>query len=159
MALFTAYKSSPQLFDRAFDIRKGQARQALKAETGMTDEQIEGWATMLKRDPRRLKRLEGQAGAFDGRQMDLGRTSYRESPGGTETEDSDAPGDRGGFRGRGRGRGRGFGGERGGNAAGPSSDPSTASAQRRKEASKGSRANHNRRDQRARKMARGGFPG
>lgn len=158
LALFTAYKSSPQLFGRTFDVRRGQARQALKAETKMTDEQIEGWATMLQRDPNRLKRLEGRHGAFDGTQADLARTSYRDSPAGTETEDSDVPGERGGFGGRGRGRGRGGRG-RGGNVAGPSSDPNVANAQRRKEASKGSRANHNRRDQRAKKMARGGFPG
>lgn len=155
MALFTAYKSSPQFFGRTLDIRKGQARQALKSETGMTDEQIEGWATMLQRDPRRLQRLEGRFGAFDGKQADLARTSYRESPAGTETEDSDVPADRGGFGGRARGRGRGGRG-RGGSFAGPSDDPN---AMRRKEANKGSRANHNRRDQRAKKMARGGFPG
>ncbi|KAK4497328.1 hypothetical protein PRZ48_011779 [Zasmidium cellare] len=159
MALFTAYKSSPGLFGRTFDVRKGQARQALKAETGMTDEAIEGWAIMLQRDPKRLKRLEAQTGAFDGRQAELPSTSYRESPGGTETEDSDAPGGgRGGFRGRGRGRG-GRGRGRGGNVAGDTNDPATAQAQRRKEANKSSRANHNRRDQRARKMGRGGFPG
>ncbi|CAK4034240.1 related to CUE3 Meiotic induced gene, has a CUE domain that binds ubiquitin [Lecanosticta acicola] len=162
MALFNAYQASPELFGRTFDVRKGQARQALKAETGMTDEAIEGWAIMLQRDPKRLKRLEAQTGAFDGRQAELPSTAYRESPGNTETEDSDVAqqGGRGGFRGRGRGRGRGGRGRgRGGNVAGPSSDPTTANAQRRKEASKGSRANHNRRDQRAKKMARGGFPG
>ncbi|TKA70041.1 hypothetical protein B0A55_07904 [Friedmanniomyces simplex] len=160
MALFTTYRSSPELFGRTFDIRRGQARMALKAETGMTDEAIEGWAIMLQRDPRRLKKLQDQAGNFDGRQMELPGTAYRD---GTETEDSDAPGAGGrggGFRGRGGfGRGgRGRGG-RGGNVAGPSNEQGTAEAQRRKESSKGSRANHNRRDQRARKMARGGFPG
>jgi activating signal cointegrator complex subunit 2 len=159
MALFSAYRSTPELFGRTFDVRRGQARQTLKAETGMTDEQIEGWATMLQRDPRRLKRLEAQSGGFDGKQTELGRIAYRESPVGTETEDSDAPADRGGFSSRGRGRGRGGRGRGGGNVAGSSSDPGTANAQRRKEASKGSRANHNRRDQRARKMARGGFAG
>ncbi|KAK0365789.1 hypothetical protein LTR94_005602 [Friedmanniomyces endolithicus] len=160
MALFTTYRSAPELFGRTFDIRRGQARMALKAETGMTDEAIEGWAIMLQRDPRRLKKLQDQAGSFDGRQTELAGTAYRD---GTETEDSDAPGaggrggghrGRGGF-GRGSGRGRG----RGGSVAGPSGEQGTAEAQRRKEASKGSRANHNRRDQRARKMARGGFPG
>jgi len=159
MALFQAYRASPELLGRTFDVRKGQARAALKSETGMTDEAIEGWAIMLQRDPRRLRKLEERFGAFDGKQTELGRTAYRESPAGTETEDSDAPGGRGGSRGRG-GRGGGSRGRgRGGSAAGPSSDPSTAAAQRRKEASKGSRANHNRRDQRAKKMARGGFPG
>lgn len=163
MALFTTYKSSPELFGRTFDVRRGQARAALKAETGMTDEAIEGWAIMLQRDPKRLNRLESQLGAFDGRQGALARTSYRESPGGTETEDSDAPGGRGGFGGRGRGRGRGGrggrGGGRGGSVAGPSGDASTVAAQRRKEANKGSQANHNRKAQRGKKMARGGFPG
>ena len=159
VALFTAYKASPELFGRTFNIRRGQARQALKAETGMTDEAIEGWAVMLQRDPKRLQRLEAQLGSFDGKQSVLARTSFRDSPAGTETEDSDAPrGTRGGLRGRGPGRGRGGPG-RAGNVAGSSSDPSTTNAQRRKEANKGSRANHNRRDQRARKMARGGFAG
>lgn len=161
MALFTAYKSSPEIFGRTFDVRRGQPRLALKAETGMSDEQIEGWAVILQRDPRRLRRLEERfgAGAWDGRQAGLARTAYRESPGGTETEDSDGvAAERGGFRGRSRGRGRGGRG-RGGSVAGQSSEPSTAAAQRRKEANKGSRANHNRRDQRARKMARGGLAG
>lgn len=155
--LFNAYRSSPELFGRTFNIRRGQPRAALKVETGMTDEAIEGWAIMLQRDPSRLKRLEAKTGAFDGRQTELPSTSYRD---GTETEDSDVgQGGRGGFRGRGRGGGRGRGRGRGGSAAGPSDDPNTASVQRRKEASKGSRANHSRRDQRAKKMARGGFPG
>ncbi|SMY29062.1 unnamed protein product [Zymoseptoria tritici ST99CH_1A5] len=158
--LFSAYKANPELFGRTFNIRRSQARMAMKAETGMTDEAIEGWAIMLGREPGRLKRLEAKtgAGAFDGKQAELAGTAYRE---GTETEDSDAGsgGGRGGFRGRGRGRGgRGRGG-RGGNVAGQAGDPSTVAAQRRKEENKGSRANHNRRDQRARKMARGGFPG
>ncbi|KXS99452.1 hypothetical protein AC578_8120 [Pseudocercospora eumusae] len=138
MALFTAFKSAPEMFGRTFDVRRSQARAALKSETGMSDEQIEGWAVMLQRDPKRLKRLEAQAGnSFAGQQPVLARTSYRESPGNTETEDSDAAqGGRGGFRGRGRGRG----GRGRGNVAGPSNDASTAQAQRRKEASKSSRA-------------------
>lgn len=164
MALFTAYRSSPELFGRTFDIRRGQARTALKAETGMTDEAIEGWAIMLQRDPKRLSRLEARLGAFDGRQSELASTSYRANLTDGETEDSDtgAHGNasRGGHRGRGGFRGgRGRGGRGGGNVAGASNDPGTAAAQRRKEANKGSRANHNRRDQRARKMARGGLAG
>lgn len=63
-------------------------------------------------------------------------------------------------RGRGRGRGGGGrgrgGGGAGGDVAGPADDRGTQIARQRKDAQKGSRANHNRRDQRARKMARGG---
>ncbi|KAK5132970.1 hypothetical protein LTR08_008333 [Meristemomyces frigidus] len=157
-ALFSAFKASPEIFRRTFDARHAQPRMALKAETGMTDEAIEGWAIMLQREPRRLRDLEARLGAFDGRQSALATTAYRDSAPGTETEDSDAgPAGRGGGRGRGRGGGRGRG--RGGSVAGPSGDADTVAAQRRKEAGKGSRANHNRRNQRAKKMARGGFPG
>ncbi|KJX92175.1 CUE domain-containing protein, partial [Zymoseptoria brevis] len=87
--LFAAYKANPELFGRTFNIRRSQARMAMKAETGMTDEAIEGWAIMLTREPGRLKRLEAKAGAaaFDGKQAELAGTAYRE---GTETEDSDA---------------------------------------------------------------------
>ena len=154
--LFAAYKNSPELFGRTFDVRKGQARQALKSETAMTDEAIEGWAIMLQRDPQRLRRLEAQHFNFDGRQNEINRTSYRQpDPGAQDVQ-------RGGFRGSSRGSGRagGFRGRgRGGSVAGPSNDPESAAAQRSKEANKSSRANHNRRDQRARKMARGGFAG
>ena len=158
MLLFGAYISTPDIFGRTAEVRKSKARQKLKAETGMTDEAIEGWAIMLQRDAKRMRRLEAQFQSFDGRQVNLARTSYREGAEGTETEDSDGgpssrDGLRGGFRGRGRGRGRGR------NVAGAASDPKTGVARDRKEASKGSRANHNRRDQRAKKMARGGFAG
>ena len=157
MILFGRYVTSPELFARTPDARKKKGRHALKAETRMTDEAIEGWAIMLQRDPRRMRKLEAQFNSFDGKQAEIARTSYREGLEGTETEDSDGgPSIRGGFKGKFRGRG---GRGRGASVAGPASDPKTAIARDRKEANKGSRANHNRRDQRARKMARGGFPG
>lgn len=137
----------------------------------MTDEALEGWAIMIGRDPRRLRRLEAKfsllAAGGSGGQRELAATSCRESS--AAEEDSDAVagdnshvgrgrGPRGGGRGAGRGRGRG-GGRGGGDVAGPTGDRETQIARQRKDAGKGSRANHNRRDQRARKMARGGFPG
>lgn len=137
----------------------------------MTDEALEGWAIMIGRDPRRLRRLEAKysllAAGGSGGQRELAATSYRESS--AAEEDSDAvAGDsiRGGRGrgpmegGRGAGRGRGRGGLRGGgDVAGPTGDRETQIARQRKDAGKGSRANHNRRAQRAKKMARGGFPG
>jgi activating signal cointegrator complex subunit 2 len=131
----------------------------LRDETGLTDEAIEGWAVVLSRDPRQMRRLEAKFSKFSGAQAELAPTSWRANTAGSGTEDSDADG---GGRGRGRilariarvGRGRGRG-----NAAGPTGDKETEVARQRKEANKGSRANHNRRDQRAKKMARGGFPG
>lgn len=153
-ALFRAYKMSPEAFERDAATRRGNARMALRSETGMTDEAIEGWGIMLGRDPRKLRRLEARFEMFRGQQRQLDKTSYREGSG---TEESD----RGeGSRGRGRGGfgGRGRGG-RGGNVAGPADEKETQIARQRKDANKGGRANHNRRNQRAKKMARVGFLG
>ena len=166
--LWQSWKMSPQLFARDPTTRRSQARVALRNDTGMTDEAIEGWAIMLQRDPKKIKRLEAMFSmAGSGQQRALGRSAWQNSPGGSGTEtgeDGETDGDagpaarggRGAFRGRGRGRG---GSGRGGNVAGPADDRGTQVARQRKDANKGSRANHNRRDQRARKMARGGFAG
>ncbi|XDG05570.1 hypothetical protein ABKA04_005185 [Annulohypoxylon sp. FPYF3050] len=165
-ALFRAYQSDPKAFDRDAATRRGQPRTRLKQQTGMTDEAIEGWAVMLARTPHQMRQLEMKYSAFGGEQPALASTAWRASPADSAAEDSEIDGrggsTRGGPRGRGGqgGRGRGRGGRgRGGNVAGPSGEEGTKNAQRHKEANKGSRANHNRRNQRAKKMARGGFPG
>jgi activating signal cointegrator complex subunit 2 len=178
MTLFQAYKANPALFARDSATRRSQPRASLKRETGMTDEAIEGWGVMLARDPKRLAKLEDRfamaAGAPGGAlaQPELPSTAYRK-PGPREDSESDsdtdqpssASGGRGGGPGRGRGRGgrRGGGGgraRRGGTTAGASGEQNPAVARQRKEENKASRANHNRRQQRARKIARGGgMPG
>lgn len=122
----------------------------------MTDEAIEGWALMLSRDSRQMRRLEARFSTFAGAQTDLAATSWRANAASSGAEDSDIGGSN---RGRGGLRGRGGRGREHGNVAGPKGDKDTEAARHKKEANKGSRANHNRRDQRARKMARGGFPG
>jgi activating signal cointegrator complex subunit 2 len=155
--LFRAYRATPNVFDRDAATRRGKLRMTLKEETGMTDESIEGWGLMLSRDGRQIKRLEAKFSTFTGAQKELAGTAWRASPQGSGTEDSDVDGNNRGRGGRpriGRGRGRGRG-----NVVGPSREKETEQARQRKEANKGSRANHNRRDQRAKKMARGGFPG
>ncbi|KAK6213203.1 CUE domain-containing protein [Colletotrichum tabaci] len=168
--LYKAFQADPSVFDRQATTRRGPARGKLRVETGMTDEAIEGWAVMLARNPGQKRRLEAKyngAAAFTGTQTEILSTAWRASPAGSGAEESDPDGgssSRGGRGGRGRGvggrgRGRGGGGRGGGNVAGPTGEKETEAARRRKEASKGSRANHNRRDQRAKKMARGGFPG
>jgi activating signal cointegrator complex subunit 2 len=162
-ALFRAFKMSPGVFGRDAATRRGKARLALREQTGKTDEAIEGWALMLARDPRRMRRLETKFSDFTGGQAELAPTAWRASPAGSGTEDSDFDGGNRGRGGRGGGRGgrggRGRGRGRGGSAAGPTGEKGTEVARQRKEANKGSTANHNRRDQRAKKMARGGFPG
>ncbi|KAI9901977.1 hypothetical protein N3K66_003794 [Trichothecium roseum] len=158
--LYRAYQMDEKVFERDATTRRGPARARLRDETGMTDETIEGWAVMLARNPQQKRRLEAKY-AFSGEQAQIERTSWRASTGsGAEESDPDggaSRGGRGGGRGRGRGRGRGGQG-RGGNVAGPTGDKDTEAARRRKEANKGSRANHNRREGRARKMARGFGP-
>ena len=161
-ALFRAYIMSPELFGRESEIRRGKARTALKSETGMTDEAIEGWAIMMGRNPRQFRRLEAKFSNFHGQQRELQSTSWRDSPAGSGDEGSgDGQGGRGGRGGggRGRGRGRGRGGGRGGaSVAGPADDKGTQISRQRKEANKSSSANHNRKAQRGKKMARAGFP-
>lgn len=177
MTLFQAYKANPALFARDSATRRSQPRASLKRETGMTDEAIEGWGVMLARDSKRLAKLEDRfamaAGAPGGAlaQPELPSTAYRK-PGprddGESDSDTDQPssasGGRGGAqRGRGRGGRRGGGGgraRRGGTTAGATGEQNPAVARQRKEENKASRANHNRRQQRARKIARGGgMPG
>ncbi|TID14009.1 hypothetical protein E6O75_ATG07241 [Venturia nashicola] len=159
--LFTTYARDHAVFGRDAVTRRGQARAKLRLESGMTDEAIEGWALMIGRDPRRLRRLEGKYSTFQGNQNNLERTAYRASPQGSGDEQEGVLNAGRGGRGRGRGGGNrgGEGAGRGrgrGNVAGPSGEADTLAAQRRKGENKGSRANHNRRDQRAKKMARGG---
>ncbi|KAL8831232.1 MAG: hypothetical protein Q9191_000979 [Dirinaria sp. TL-2023a] len=172
--LWQAWKMSPELFGRDAATRRSQARAGLRNDTGWTDEAIEGWATMLQREPQRLKRLEAKFSLASGaQQRGLQRTAWREqSPAGSRTatedeeeadpDDRDREGGSASFRGRGRGRGRGGNRRGGGGDNAPGGGTTTEFlARRRKDASKSSRANHNRRDQRARKMARGaaGFAG
>ncbi|RDA92760.1 hypothetical protein CP533_1416 [Ophiocordyceps camponoti-saundersi (nom. inval.)] len=150
--LFRAYTMDDKTFAKDAATRRAATRTKLREETGMTDEAIEGWATMLTRNPQQMKRLQAKY-AFAGQQTQLERTAWRAGSG-TENSDADTDGaGRGGRASRGRGRGRGRG------QAGPTEERDTEAARRRKEANKASRANHNRRDGRARKMARGGMAG
>lgn len=157
-ALFNAYRASPGVFGRESATRRGAARVALKGETGLTDEAIEGWGVMLGRDGgRRMRRLEARfGGGGSGAQRELVGTAWRAgAAAGSGTEESDVGWGGGGRGGRGSGWRTARG--RGGSVAGPADDKGTQVARLRKDANKASRANHNRRDQRARKMARGEF--
>ncbi|KAL1837892.1 hypothetical protein VTJ49DRAFT_3278 [Mycothermus thermophilus] len=167
-ALVRAYLARSETFARDAASRQSADRAKLRDETGLTDEAIEGWAVMLERDEKRKRKLMARYGEFTGEQVEIGRTAWRAGVDEDEDEDGGEGGEgssdtarggggfgrgRGGRGGGGPGRGRGRG--RGGSAPPADSDL----ARRRKEANKGSRANHNRRDGRARKMARAGFAG
>ncbi|KAH6606031.1 activating signal cointegrator 1 complex subunit 2 [Trichoderma cornu-damae] len=161
--LFRAFQADVGIFARDAETRRSASRQKLRDETGMADEAIEGWAVMLQRNAAQMRRLESKY-AWSGQQSQLDRTAWRAGPAGSGAEESDPDGGnsgRGGGRGgRARGgRGRGGRGRGGGNVAGPTGEKETDMARKNKEAHKGARANHHRRDARARKMARGGFAG
>jgi activating signal cointegrator complex subunit 2 len=159
--LFQAFNSNPEVFERDAKTRRSAAREALKIQTGLTDEGIEGWAIMLRRNPSKIRRLEIQFSDIKPVQREIARTSYRKESG-TEDSEGDAGGqdNHSGFRGRGgRGQGRPRARGRGrGDVAGPTDDRTTQAARHNKEANKSSRANHNRREGRAKKLARAGFP-
>ncbi|PIG78958.1 CUE domain protein [Aspergillus arachidicola] len=174
LTLFRTYKATPALFARDSATRRSQPRASLKRETGMTDEAIEGWAVMLARDSKRLAKLEDRLslsvvgpGGTGLMQPEIKPTAYRrpgpkgDGESGSETDEPAGSGSRGRggpSRGRGRGgrRGGGAGRGRGGNAGGGSGDGNTTAQRQRKEENKASRANHNRRQQRAKKVARAG---
>jgi activating signal cointegrator complex subunit 2 len=165
--LFGAWRNTPEVFARDSKTRVSQLRQKIKQETGMTDEQIEGWGVMLGRDKALLNRMEKKYSAaliFGGQQHKLAGTKWSGSRSGNATEDDDS-GDDGVAQGSNSGRGRGgllgrgprrFGRGRGGSTSGSSSDPATQAARRRKEQGQGrGGANHDRREGRARKIGRG----
>ncbi|EGD86346.1 hypothetical protein H112_07279 [Trichophyton rubrum D6] len=159
LKLYDLYKSNPGAFARDQNTRRSQHRISLRKETGMTDEAIEGWALMLSRDPKRVTRLERNvalSGLRAHQQPELQPTAYRRPA--NEDGSGEESGGHGGGRGQSRGRGRGGrGGGRGASRGGASTAPESAIERRRKDENKGSRANHNRRNQRAKKMARGGL--
>ncbi len=166
--LFRAWRSNPELFARDSKTRLSQPRQQLKGETGMGDEQIEGWALMLTRDDASIQKLERKyvgAAGFGGQQKALSTSKWSANRSGTATEeDTDVEGDAGdgAIRGDSSSRGRSFRGGRGGygrgrgSTSGPSADVGTQNARKRKEQGRGrGGASHNRREGRARKMGRG----
>lgn len=151
-ALFRAWTMDASIFAR--EARRSKGRDSLKSETGLTDEALEGWAMMMVRDPRRRRRLEGLyslGGSGPIQQNNLDRTRWSVEQDEERSDVDGRAGGRGGFRGRGGGVNRGRG-----NVAGPTGERDTQVARQRKDQHKGSRANHNRRDGRARKMARAG---
>ncbi|KAI9729104.1 MAG: hypothetical protein M1828_000189 [Chrysothrix sp. TS-e1954] len=158
--LFAILKASPEVFERGAQVRKGRERLELRQRTGWSDEQIEGWKVMLDKSPAsRLRRLEERYAGGGLGQRGLERTRWAGNNDTTDEEGGDdGPAADPSARGRGgyRGRGSGGGGGRGrGNVAGPTGEHATQVQRRRKETNKSGRANHNRKDQSARKMARG----
>ncbi|KAL1745651.1 hypothetical protein HDZ31DRAFT_81829 [Schizophyllum fasciatum] len=134
-----AYIKEPKLFDRDAQTKRSKQRADLRAKTGWTDEQIEGWRIMLERNPKKEKILAKHE--FSGNQNSL--PPQPEASGSHQGDTQRGGRGRGGAGGRGgRGRGRGRGGGGGGGAAGgpTSSDPQTARDRAWKNKNKSNRA-------------------
>ena len=161
--LYGAWNTDMRLFARDSKTRLSQPRRQIKLQTGMTDEQIEGWALMLGRDDdlqAKLRQKYSAAAAFSGGQLNVASTKWRASPTGSEDDassgiEASAPDSRrqglAGIRGH-RSFPRGSRGT--GSTSGPAKAPSTQVARKRKEQGRG-RGNHHHRDGRAKKIGRG----
>lgn len=103
-AMLVAYAADTQPFTQAS--RKSTARAELRKNTGLADEQIEGWARMLERDPRKAKRLEAVT-EF------RGNVAHLTPDTGAPEHGHDAAQGSGRGAGRDRARGRGSKGNRG----------------------------------------------
>ncbi|THU91522.1 hypothetical protein K435DRAFT_673953 [Dendrothele bispora CBS 962.96] len=135
-----AYIRDQKLFDRDANTRRSKGRAELKAQTGWSNEQIEGWKIMLERNPKKEQIL--QKHEFSGNKR------------GPVQSDQPTPGS---SRGRGGRDSRGSRGSRGrGRGGGGSND---ARDRAWKDKNKASRANHNRKSGHDKKMARVGGPG
>jgi activating signal cointegrator complex subunit 2 len=139
--LYQTWKTDPGCFERDTNTRKSQARAALKRETKWTDEAIEGWAIMLQREPLRARNLERRFGEWRGEQQVINRSAWMDQA--NDDSEGGEPPARGGYHGRGRGGAAA--------AGGPGNERGTQRARRGKEV----RGAHNRREGRAKKMARG----
>ena len=162
--LFRAWRDNHELFARDSKTRVSPVRQDLKRQTGLSDEQIEGWAVVLSRDAKlqyRLQKKYSNPAMLSGSQRALEQTKWQRDSSRDASADesegfaSDRPNDprrmgQAQIRGnRNWGRGRG----RGGSAAGAADDPATQAARRRKEQGRGRGRGH--KEGRARKMGRG----
>lgn len=166
--LFKAWKENPGMFARDSRTRASNLRAQLKRESNMTDEQIEGWAVMLKRDPNMESRLDLKYSAvrsFAGQQTQLRSTKWSagastdvsEDEAGLSTKVDDRRMGQAGIRGHrhfGRGRGRGGGAPGSMDAEGVQSTI-TREGQNQ---SRGRGGRHSRRDARAKKVGRGMGP-
>ncbi|KAG0262501.1 hypothetical protein DFQ27_002297 [Actinomortierella ambigua] len=76
--LINLFTGDKDIFNRTREARKSKKRQELRQLTKMTDEQLEGWAIMFNRNPRKedLTRKYEFANTFGGNERTLERTEF-----------------------------------------------------------------------------------
>ncbi|THH21142.1 hypothetical protein EW146_g343 [Bondarzewia mesenterica] len=149
-----AYITNPAVFEKDAATKRGKERATLRAKTGWSDEQIQGWKSMLDRNPK-LKEKVLQKHEFSGNKPLSAPPSA--GPSRSQTPDGSQParGRGGGGRGGGRGRGRGGSGSGGGGGGGQGSEQRERAW---KDKNKARRGNHNRKRGHDQKMNRAGGP-
>ncbi|KAH6914453.1 hypothetical protein BKA70DRAFT_667353 [Coprinopsis sp. MPI-PUGE-AT-0042] len=154
MIVEQAYVADPSVFARDATTRKSKARTELKQKTGWFDEQIEGWASMLERNPKKKDKLLMKY-EFRGNVVS---DSGRSTPAGdhASTSQGDPGRGRGGHQGRG-GRGGG-GGTQGEGSGGGGGGRGGARGRSWKDKNKASQGNHDRKRGHDKKMAKVGGP-
>lgn len=179
LMLFNLYKSNPDLFKRDGATRRSSQRDSLRKDTGLTDEIIEGWAVMLSREPKRIARLDRVLSTgHPSSAQPVSQTGFHVGHLTRTIEEGDAtrstPASSASFPGGGDPhregilQGRSTAGSRAQHGASSNrndmntnvsgaKEQDAARSRRTKETRKASRANHNRRDQRAKKMASAGL--
>ncbi|GAA5906495.1 hypothetical protein JCM5296_003784 [Sporobolomyces johnsonii] len=117
LLLESTYLSHPALFGRDAATRRSKERKALREKTRLGDEQIEGWAVMLGRDPKMLQKLKDKHLDLSASSNHPARAASSPNPPPSSSRppnpNSGGEGTRGGRGGRGGGRGRGDGSGRG----------------------------------------------
>ncbi|RKF79908.1 putative cue domain-containing protein [Golovinomyces cichoracearum] len=130
--LFQNFKSNPEVFERDGVTRRGIMRKKLREQTGLTNEMIEGWAIMLKRNPKLLRKLEMKSEETPNTQRELAKSAWRADES-EEQNSTRTPGSSSYFRVK-------------------NNEVATAN-DRKSRATR--RANHNRKNKHAKKIARG----
>ncbi|KAG0241390.1 hypothetical protein BGW41_005961 [Actinomortierella wolfii] len=76
--LINLFMADKEIFNRTREARKSKKRQELRQLTKMTDEQLEGWAIMFNRNPRKedLARKYEFTNTFSGNEKTLERTEF-----------------------------------------------------------------------------------
>ncbi|EJD39570.1 hypothetical protein AURDEDRAFT_146570 [Auricularia subglabra TFB-10046 SS5] len=157
--LETEYIRDAAQFARDATTRRSKGREDLRARTGWADEQIEGWAIMLERNPQKAKILAKHE--FRGNRPPPVPEDEDSSDDDEEEEEVNdtTPGASQPGRGRGRGRGRGGRGRGGGGGGGQGGGAGAGGGDNaRDRARKNARKNQGHRRGRDKKMARVGGP-
>ncbi len=166
MKLFKVYRQDPELFST--HSRHTNYRRELKKEFGWVDEQLEGWARMLERNPHRYRMLEQRQIEAGGSLNSGGRkkTRYRR-PNEEEEEEEEGEDNRRNGRNDKRRSGRNDGGRRNEDNTkanprktsqnGNNHGPSLRKKQRDKAKNKAKRGNHDRKSGHDKKMGKLGL--